>query len=110
MQKKIFKIFFVNLIKNLIIFSFITFLCLLIITMPQASATGVTTGIKFCIDILIPSLFPFLVIVSLIIKTGISEQIGKLFSPIIKFLFGLPSYTATTIFLGLIGGYPTGLE
>lgn len=108
MSKKFFKKSYINLIKNLILFSFIAFLCSIIIIMPQASASGVITGLKFCSEILIPSLFPFMVLSSLIIKTGLSEKVGEIFSPIIKNLFHLPSCTATTIILSLIGGYPTG--
>ena len=108
MSKKFFKKSYINPIKNLILFSFIAFLCSIIIIMPQASASGVITGLKFCSEILIPSLFPFMVLSSLIIKTGLSEKIGEIFSPIIKNLFHLPSCTAATIILSLIGGYPTG--
>ena len=108
MSKKFFKKSYINPIKNLILFSFIAFLCSIIIIMPQASASGVITGLKFCSEILIPSLFPFMVLSSLIIKTGLSEKTGEFFSPIIKNLFHLPSCTAATIILSLIGGYPTG--
>ena len=102
MSKKFFKKSYINPIKNLILFSFIAFLCSIIIIMPQASASGVITGLKFCSEILIPSLFPFMVLSSLIIKTGLSEKTGEFFSPIIKNLFHLPSCTAATIILSLI--------
>lgn len=108
MQKKFLKKININLIKDLILFLFIAFLCLIILIMPQASSCGIKTGLKFCMDILIPSLFPFMVLSSLIVKTGLSEKIGKLLAPIIKFIFNLPGCTSATILLSLFGGYPTG--
>lgn len=108
MLKNFSKKFYINLIKNLILFSFIVFLCSIIIIMPQASASGVITGLKFCSEILVPSLFPFMVLSSLIIKIGLSEKLGKVFSPVVKNVFHLPSCTAAIIILSLIGGYPVG--
>ena len=102
MLKNFSKKSYTNLIKNMILFSSIAFLCSIIIILPQASASGVITGLKFCSEILIPSLFPFMVLSSLIIKTGLSEKTGEFFSPIIKNLFHLPSCTAATIILSLI--------
>ena len=107
MLKNFSKKSYTNLIKNMILFSFIAFLCSIIIILPQASASGVITGLRFCSEILVPSLFPFMVLSSLIVKTGISEKLGKVFSPAVKNIFHLPSCTAATIILSLIGGYPT---
>lgn len=99
---------YINLLKNLILFASIAFLCVMILILPQASAEGAKIGLKFCSNILIPSLFPFMALSSLIIKVGFAEKIGKYCAPLTKFLFGLPSCTAAAIFLSLIGGYPTG--
>ena len=48
-----------------------------------------------------------MVISSFIVKSNLSLKIGKLMSPLTKFLFNLPGYIGPTIILGLIGGYPT---
>ena len=71
-------------------------------------SVGFKKGIILCSDILIPSLFPFMVISAFITCYGIFNKLDKIFSPITKFLFNLPGCTASTIFLGLIGGYPSG--
>ena len=67
---------YIKLIKNLILFAFIAFLCVMILILPQASAEGAKIGLKFCSNILIPSLFPFMALSSLIIKIGLAENIA----------------------------------
>ncbi len=94
--------------KNFILLLIVTFLCISILIIPQSSASGVKTGLNSCVNILVPSLFPFMVLSSFIVKCGISEYMGKLIAPITKTIFKLPGYTGIIILLGLIGGYPTG--
>lgn len=108
MLKKIFKKSCIMFLKDLLIYSSIMFLCATIIITPKISALGVKIGLNFCSNTLIPSLFPFMVLSSFIVKSGIAENIGCLLEPITKFIFKLPGCTATTILMGLIGGYPSG--
>ena len=77
---------------------------------PDYYILGAKTGIKFCGNILIPSVFPFIFLTSFIVKSGISEKIGKIMSPIIKFLFYLPGCAGPTIILSFLGGYPIGAK
>ncbi len=85
-------------------------ICFIIIYMSKASSEGARNGLSFCSDILIPSLFPFMVMSSFIIKSGLSAQLGKLLEKTTNFLFNLPGCCAPTILIGLIGGYPTGAK
>ena len=96
------------ILKDILLFSAITFLCVVILRSPQVSAKGAQLGLHLCTDILIPSLFPFMVLSSFVIKSGLAERLGKLLAPLVKVLFRLPGCTGATILLGLIGGYPTG--
>lgn len=98
----------VHLFKDVFLFSGITFLCIIILRSPQLSAKGAQLGIKFCLEILVPSLFPFMVLATFVIQSGLSEKLGKLLAPIVKKVFHLPGCTGATILLGLLGGYPTG--
>lgn len=76
--------------------------------MKDACSKGIKEGMKLCIDILIPSTFPFLVMSSFIVKSGLSLKMGKFLDNITNFFFSLPGCCAPTIILGLIGGYPAG--
>lgn len=97
-----------GLIKDALLFSFIIFLCAIILCIPQASAAGVKLGLRFCTNTLVPALFPFMMLSSLVVKIGMSEKIGKVLAPVVKVLFRLPPITAATILLSFVGGYPSG--
>lgn len=85
----------------------IIFISTIILVFPEYSSNGVKTGLTFCSNILIPSLFPFMVISGFIVKSNLALKLGKIMNPVTKFLFHLPGCTGPTILLGLIGGYPT---
>lgn len=93
---------------------FITIVVLLLsyltILYPKAAGEGVKNGLDFCSSILIPSLFPFMIISSFVVKSGVYVIIGKVGGWSTKFLFNLPNVTFATIILSLIGGYPTGAK
>lgn len=67
-------------------------------------------GIKFCLGVLVPSLFPFMAISSFVVNSGLANIIGKPFKHITNKLFGLSPCFATAIFLSLLGGYPVGAK
>ena len=57
----------------------------LLFSFPAESAAAARKGIKLCLELLIPSLFPFFVLSSLLISTGLAglcaRPLGKLMSP-----------------------------
>lgn len=69
---------------------------------------GARRGMLLCLDTLVPSLFPFMVLSIFVAKTELVNILGKAFNPLVKVLFGLPTTAATTVVLGLFGGYPSG--
>ena len=75
---------------------------------PQAAASGISRGLSICASIIIPSLFPFLVLAGFLVKSGLSEAIGRRLEKPTRFLFGLPGSCAAGILVGFIGGYPAG--
>lgn len=85
-------------------------LCTLIIIFSGDCTKGATLGIKFCLGVLVPSLFPFMAISSFVVNSGLANIIGKPFKHITNKLFGLSPCFATAIFLSLLGGYPVGAK
>lgn len=75
---------------------------------PAASTGGARTGLLLCSGVIIPSLFPFMVIGNLFLDMGIPHKLGKIFSPIAKKLFAVSGAGSAAFFLGLAGGYPLG--
>lgn len=75
---------------------------------PQAAAGGVSRGLSICSGVIIPSLFPFLVLAGFLVRSGISAAVGRRLEGLTRALFGLPGCCAPGILIGFIGGYPTG--
>lgn len=94
-------------LKFKIIF-FILSLFIAIFIFSEEISQGFKKGFLLCLNVLIPSLFPFMILSTFISIFSFSKRFDKICNLVTKFLFGLPGYTALTIFLGLIGGYPTG--
>lgn len=79
-------------------------------TMPESVTKGVTEGLKICFFTVLPSLFPFMVLASYIVKSDILAPVCKLFSPVTKFLFRQPACASPVIIMALIGGFPIGAK
>ena len=75
---------------------------------PASAADGAARGIGYCVNILIPSLFPFMVLSTYLVKSGISHTLGRLLGPATRLIFHLPGCAAATIFMSMIGGFPVG--
>ena len=72
------------------------------------TSSAAVEGLSLCARVLIPSLFPFMVVSSLALGSGIAESAGRLFEVPMTKLFRVPGVCATAFILGLIGGYPVG--
>ena len=79
-----------------------------ILCFPGQCAQGAKRGLSFCGNILIPSIFPFLVLSVFVVKSGVSKALSRLLDPVTKRLFRLPGSAGATVLIGLTGGYPSG--
>lgn len=77
---------------------------------PSAVSSGITKGLYLCSGVIIPSLFPFMVLCSFLVKSGFCEKFGFIFEPFTRLLFKLPGCTAGAIFMSLVGGFPVGAK
>ena len=76
-------------------------------TQGASAHSGAYDGLIICGQIIIPSLFPFMVLSSFITRSGLSSMLGKIFSPFAR-LFYLPKDAGLPLFLSFIAGYPVG--
>lgn len=79
---------------------------LALLSRPAPAASAVREGLQLCAETVIPSLFPFFVAVSLIIRMGVVS--GRGLSWLMGPLFGLSGTCALPMVAGLVGGYPSG--
>jgi len=91
---------------SIIIFG-ITSFCII---SPSQMIASAKDGILLWSNIVLPSLFPFLIISDLIQKSAITIVFEKILSKIMKPLFNLPGISSIALFLGMTGGYPIGAK
>lgn len=84
--------------------------CGAVLLFSKECSSGIREGIELCLSVLVPSLFPFMVVSSLIVKSGTAIIIGKRLERFTKAVFGLPGCMAPVILLSMIGGYPVGAK
>jgi len=96
--------------KKYIFTFFVSILVLFCIIFPESMIVSAKNGISLWWKIILPSLFPFLILSNLIIKTALPKVFGKLLNPVMQFVFKLPGISALAVFLGMVGGYPVGAK
>ena len=81
---------------------------LLLILYPQWAAEGAKARLSVCGGIILPSLFPFMVLGNLMSEIGLPSAVGRFLSPLTRRFFGVSGVGASAFFMGITGGYPLG--
>ena len=81
---------------------------LALILWPEQAMEAMRDGVVLCGNVILPSLFPFFVLSSLVVELGMSRYLGRLLEPVMAPLFRVNGNCATALALGFIGGYPVG--
>ncbi len=93
--------------NRLITAAFSVMIILLLFISPDSAAAGAIHGVAVCKDVLLPSLFPFMIISSFLSICGASEILALCFLPITR-LLRIESITAGIWLSSFIGGFPSG--
>jgi sporulation integral membrane protein YlbJ len=75
---------------------------------PRESVGAAKNGLTLCFNVIIPSLFPFFVLSSMIVNLGYARYFGRALEPVMRPLFNVGGACSTAFVLGFIGGYPVG--
>ena len=75
---------------------------------PQESMDAARDGLALCGNVIIPSLFPFFVLSSLVVELGMSRYLGRLLEGVMAPLFRVGGACSSALALGFVGGYPVG--
>lgn len=67
-------------------------------------------AVDMCLNIIIPSLFPFFIFSSLIISSGVCEKIQRPMEKIMKPLFNVSGACSAAFILGILSGFPVGAK
>lgn len=80
----------------------------LLFRFPGQSAEAARQGVDLCLELILPSLFPFFVLSSLFIATGLAGLCARRMEGGMQRLFGVGGAGGSAFLLGLVGGYPVG--
>ena len=86
----------------------LTAVCILLIHYPHAMATGISRGLSVCSTVIIPTLYPFMVLAGLLTNSPLCRNPSRVMTAVTRRLFGLPGCCGPAILLSLVGGYPSG--
>ena len=81
---------------------------LALVLWPEQAMGAMRDGLRLCGNVILPSLFPFFVLSSLVVELGMSRYLGKLLEPVMAPLFRVNGSCAAALALGFVGGYPVG--
>ncbi len=77
---------------------------------PQEGVAAAKEGLLLCYNVIIPSLFPFFVLSSLVVELGLAGYLGRALERVMQPLFHVSGACASAIALGFVGGYPVGAK
>ena len=75
---------------------------------PDVSAAAAREGVALCLQTVLPSLFPFFVLSSLLVQSDVPRLLSRAMAGVMYPLFGVSGAGASALILGLLGGYPVG--
>lgn len=82
--------------------------CAALLHWPSQAAQAAHDGLLLSAEVIIPSLFPFFVLASLVVLLGLGARLGRLFSPLMEPVFHVGGAGGAALAVGLIAGYPVG--
>lgn len=82
----------------------------LLLYRPDAAAEAVREGLRLCVGTVIPSLFPFFAVVSLLLQLGLADVLQGVCAPVMRPLFRMRGICILPLLAGLLGGYPSGAK
>lgn len=67
-------------------------------------------ALKMCASVIVPSLFPFMVISSMLVRSGAALTLGNWITRPVRHLFRLPGCAGSAVLLGALCGFPVGAK
>lgn len=86
------------------------FLFVLLFLDSETASEQMRRGMRICFETLVPSLFPFMVISELLVRSGACEPVSRLIGRPMKALFGVSGECASALLLGIVCGFPVGAK
>lgn len=95
-------------IKNFFIAAAAVLYAFFLIAYAEDITAAVAGSVKVCLEVIIPSLYAFMVISGFIVSSGLYAVFGRPFGLISRYIFRVPEEYFSVFLIGSIGGYPVG--
>ena len=105
---KKFKIVKILYFRELIVPAVCILFVLLLMVFSKTAVTAAVRGLNLWLDVVLPSLLPFLVVSEILGNTGFINALGILLEPVMRPLFNVPGHSSFTFVMGITSGYPVG--
>lgn len=89
---------------------FTIYVLAVLICFPAQMLSASLNGVRLWLNIVLPSLLPFMVGVSILNSLGASRILGTILEPIVKPIFHVSGYGAFPFVMGIFSGYPMGAK
>ena len=99
---------FYKKLQNFIGVLFFVCLLLFMLTDSKHALELASQGLLVWFHTMIPTLFPFMILSGILIRTGLSEKIATLFEPILGKVYRLSPNCVYIILMGFLCGFPMG--
>lgn len=96
--------------KNIFIVFVLLIIMIGILFNPEASMDSAKDGLYIWLNLLLPSLFPFVFISNLLIVFGFVKFLGKFLEPIMKPIFNVSGAGLFPFLISMMSGYPIGAK
>lgn len=96
--------------KQRIITLFCICLLLFLLVHPEEALLSAKDGMSLWLNVMIPTLLPFLILTGILLKTGNIPQFLEPLAPFWKHFFGISPAGAYVLILGFLCGYPMGAK
>ena len=88
----------------------VLFLLVLLLVSPAVSFEYMSGSLKLCVQSLVPSLFPFMIISDFLISSETGKILKALFARPLSFIFGTSREGSFAVLLGFLCGFPIGAK
>lgn len=102
--------YFILHLKQLTFYGCLMLLIVLLILQSNQVITAIQNALLLCYKTVIPSLFPFFVLVGMLTSGSFIKKVTKWLSPCMKPLFRVSGTGALPFAIGIISGYPMGAK
>lgn len=76
--------------------------------LPSKATEAASYAVNLCLNVAIPSLFPFFVASSVFVLMGYAGYLSRFFSPFMQRAFNTSGAGAAAVVMGFVSGYPVG--